>query len=340
MLVSEINRNDVGAKILLQVALDKGLQPDQVLEGTGLDNLADPNSQLEVTVEQELKLIRNFLRHLGDIPNIGLEVGSRYHLTSRGVWGFAVASSLTFRRAAQLATQFYDLTEFLASFQLRREGGYYVLDICADHLDEDVRDFVLERDLAAWVNYTREMRPGGLPFMAVELRHKADRELDLYCTLFGGMEPGFGAERNAIFIDSACMELRLSQADPAMSKMYAELCRQHINRRRYKGGMVERVKEILLESNDEIPGVEQVASRLCMASRSLRRRLSEEGTSFRAVVDEVRESLAEEMLTTDRVKLEEVASRLGYSEPSSFVHAFKRWKGVSPAQYRRSLMVA
>jgi AraC-like DNA-binding protein len=65
----------------------------------------------------------------------------------------------------------------------------------------------------------------------------------------------------------------------------------------------------------------------------LRRRLAESGTSFQELLDEVREALAQELLTT--LAVEDVALRLGYAEASSFIHAFKRWKGVTPAVYAR-----
>lgn len=337
MIVSDIKRSDVGAKTLLQVGLEKGVSPDDLLRGVGLEGLADPNSQIEVSKEQEIALIRNFLKYLGKVPHIGLEVSSQYHLTARGVWGFAVASCMTFRAAAELALQYYDLSEVLSDFTLTEQADYFILDVGADHLPPDIQAFVLERDLAAWINYTHQMRPGGLPFMAVELSMGSGADLDLYRTLLSGIEPQLGAARTRIFIKSEAMDYRLSQADPGMARMYAELCRQHIERRRYKGGMSEKVKAILLTCEDEIPGVEYVASRLHLASRSLRRKLSDEGTSFRALVEEVRQSLAIQMLGTEGVKIEEISTRLGYSEPSSFVHAFKRWKGVSPAQYRRTL---
>jgi AraC-like DNA-binding protein len=81
--------------------------------------------------------------------------------------------------------------------------------------------------------------------------------------------------------------------------------------------------------------MEDVAAQMGMAPRRLHRHLAAEGTSFHRLVDEVRERLAKEMLA-HRMSVEEVAERLGYAEPSSFVHAFKRWKGVPPGVYRQT----
>ena len=83
-----------------------------------------------------------------------------------------------------------------------------------------------------------------------------------------------------------------------------------------------------------ITQMETIAAEIGMAPRTLHRHLAAEGTSFRRLVDEVREALAEEMLA-HRMTIDEVAERLGYAEASSFVHAFKRWKGVAPGAYRQ-----
>jgi AraC-like DNA-binding protein len=83
--------------------------------------------------------------------------------------------------------------------------------------------------------------------------------------------------------------------------------------------------------------MEDVADALGLSTRTLRRRLADEDASYQGVLDEVRESLAERMLATGRLTVEDVAQRLGYAEASSFIHAFKRWKGTTPAAYVREL---
>ncbi|MCT4980316.1 DUF1911 domain-containing protein [Pseudomonas aeruginosa] len=61
----------------------------------------------------------------------------------------------------------------------------------------------------------------------------------------------------------------------------------------------------------------------------------DEGSSYRLLLDEVRQALAEELLATGAIRLEEIAERLGYGEVSNFIHAFRRWKGMTPRQYRQ-----
>jgi AraC-like DNA-binding protein len=81
--------------------------------------------------------------------------------------------------------------------------------------------------------------------------------------------------------------------------------------------------------------MQTVAQELHVDPRTLRRHLETEGTSFRGLVTEVRVTLALELLSNTGLTVDEVATRLGYSETASFSHAFKRWRGVPPSQCRR-----
>jgi AraC-like DNA-binding protein len=78
----------------------------------------------------------------------------------------------------------------------------------------------------------------------------------------------------------------------------------------------------------------RVAAELAIDERTLRRHLSAEGTSFRALADEVREALAHELLTTAGLTVEETAQRLGFHDAAGFSRAFRRWTGTTPGSLR------
>jgi len=79
-----------------------------------------------------------------------------------------------------------------------------------------------------------------------------------------------------------------------------------------------------------------VAAQMCVSLRTLRRMLSAEGTSFRKLMDEVRETLALELIQGTNLSLEDISYRLGYSDTANFFHAFKRWKGFTPNHFRQT----
>jgi AraC-like DNA-binding protein len=88
------------------------------------------------------------------------------------------------------------------------------------------------------------------------------------------------------------------------------------------------------------PTAEHVASLLHMSRRTLARRLEQEGTSFRSIMDDLRRGLAERYLALDDLGMSEIAVLLGFSDPAAFHRAFRRWCGQSPSEYRREHRLA
>ena len=79
-----------------------------------------------------------------------------------------------------------------------------------------------------------------------------------------------------------------------------------------------------------------VADQFSISNRTLRRRLREEGTSYREILDDVRAELARHYLTSEKRGIDEVTFLLGYSDPSAFTKAFRRWTGHTPADFVRA----
>lgn len=105
--------------------------------------------------------------------------------------------------------------------------------------------------------------------------------------------------------------------------------------------LTSRVRELLIERlRDGEPDQPSIARALALSERTLQRRLQEENSSFAALVDEVRADLAREYLADPKLAIFEIAFLLGYSEPSAFNRAFRRWAGQSPSEFRSGLSVS
>ena len=116
--------------------------------------------------------------------------------------------------------------------------------------------------------------------------------------------------------------------------MCEEQCQQLLAQRYQQGSIAAKVRQRLLQQVGHFSNMELLADTLSMTSRTLRRQLLIEGTSYRELLDEVRQMLAEQWLTLGGLSQEQISERLGYSETSNFSHAFKRWTGKTPAQFR------
>ncbi|MFF0750455.1 AraC family transcriptional regulator [Streptomyces sp. NPDC004267] len=332
----DIARPPASMRLLTGLGVDHGLPPWVCLEGTGIrvEELRDPAAT--VTVRQELTVISNLLRALGDPPGLGLEAGVRYHLTTYGVWGFAVSSSRDWRSAIETGLRHLDLTFAVGRIHARERVGELRLVLDVPDLPRNVRRFVVECIGAAIRNIQDELFAVPMPVRSVGYAFPpppSPSAAARYAGIFG-VEPVFGAAENSVGIPAEILDLPLPQYDEFTATLARERCRALSADRRARTGLAVRVSDLLLTCTATAPRLERVAAALHMSERTLRRRLAEEGVSFRGLLDAVRERLAVELLVTAGLPVAEVARRLGYAELSSFSQAFRRWKGVGPREFR------
>ena len=117
---------------------------------------------------------------------------------------------------------------------------------------------------------------------------------------------------------------------------FQQQCQLLIAKLTTQGYFVDDVRMLVLSRPGFFPDIDYVAEKLCMSTRTLRRRLKEEGTSYRELLDEIRFGLAREYLEKTTLPMEEICRLLGYSEAGNFSHAFRRWSGQSPRAWRQA----
>lgn len=211
-------------------------------------------------------------------------------------------------------------------------GGVRVLRPHQDRAGQgaQVRDLLLERDLAAIATILPAVF-GRTPPARFHTRlspNGAGRLTDLL-----GVEVNGTRDGNQVVFDNAFLAAPLPQSDKATRLLCERECARLLRIRRTQPTIAARVRARLFERPDEMPSLAEVAHDLRLNERTLRRRLTAEGTSYRRLRDEVRQSLAVNLLQTPGHSVTEIAARLGYSDPTSFTHAFTRWEGVAPSKF-------
>ncbi|TVZ03546.1 AraC family transcriptional regulator [Trebonia kvetii] len=332
----DVERSPMSVQLLLRLGADYGLTERLCLESTGLaeENLRDAGAT--VSARQELTVIENLLRALGDPPGLGLDAGIRYHLTTYGIWGFAMISSPTWRSAIDIGLRYLDLTFAFTHIKARDRGEEFHLVLDAPDIPLALQRFVIERDSAAIQTIQHELFATPIHVRGISYPFPAPASgAERYSGIFGVM-PVFGAPECAVAIPAEILDLPLPQGNEHTTAIAREQCRQLLASRHARTGVAGRVRDYLLARTAAPPDAEQVAAALHMSERTLRRRLAGEGVTLRGLLDEIREQLAEEFLVTGRMPVAEVAQRLGYVEVSSFSQAFRRWKSVGPREFRAS----
>lgn len=330
-----IRRAAASVQLLVQIGAEHGLGAAQCLADTQIDaaHLFDADSQ--VTAAQEMQVMRNLQRQLPEVSGLGLQAGLRLRLSTHGILGYALLSSATLREALAMMLRYLDLAYAYCDVRIEEQPPEAHILIDDTAAPADVRQFVLERTVGGAHALTHEMLGRNFPVRRLQFRFARPEHAGRYAQLVG-VTPQFEAGRNLIVVDSALLDQALPQANALTQRLCEEQCRLLLNQRRRRSGLAEAVRNQLLRTPEQMPEIEAIAAVLNLSDRTLRRRLVAEGTSYRDLADEVRCTLAEGWLGA-RLTVEEVASRLGFSEASSFIRAFKRWTGRTPGRLRPAL---
>jgi AraC-like DNA-binding protein len=329
----DYRRGTYSARLMTELAAQHGVSLGLCLQGTGITAEALDDPDAEITGRQELQLVANIVEALPGVPEIGLESGTRYHLTAYGIWGYAVMSSQTVRDAVELGLRYLNLTYAFSRFDVEEDEGRVLMVLDDEGIPGPARRALVERDLSAVYHMCCQLLGEAPPLVGLELRFEEPPYAARYEELVG-VRPVFGAARNVMEYDASLLDRLLPQANLHTAKLSEGLCEELLAARQAREGTAGAVRHLLLSRPGHAPDMERIARDLGTTSRTLRRRLDEEGTSFRVLVDEVRESLAEQLLSTAGLSVDAVAKRLGFANTAGFVSAFKRWKGVPPGAWR------
>lgn len=324
----------MGALILARLGMERGLGEDAVLAGSGLTLTALEAPDSDVSADAEVAVVSNLAAAGGPGATWGLDAGCRYHLTTFGIWGFALMSAPTVRAAVDIGLRFIDLTYALTAPYADLDDADLRMTFRTPALPDEVARFIVQRDMAAVHTIQTEVLGRGARFRRVTFTQEpASPAAATRFTEVFGVTPEFGAVANTVVFDPGLVDQRLPQADEQTTALAQAQCRALLDRRRARAGLAGLVRDLIVARLRDVPSAGEVATTLNLSERTLRRRLAAEDTSVRTLVDEVRATLAAEFLTSGSLTVAEIADRLGYAEMSSFSQAFRRWHGVSARQF-------
>jgi len=168
----------------------------------------------------------------------------------------------------------------------------------------------------------------------VEFSHPAPPHALEYDLLYGA-PCTFRAPHTALIFDRSLLELPVVQDESGLRDFLRRAPGDVLARLDYGSTAAAQVRRLLGQSlPDRMPDPQDIADRLAVSAQTLRRRLAAEGTSFQRIRDQLRRDVAIAALATGTVSIEDISRRLGFSEPSAFHRAFKRWTGSAPRSYQ------
>ena len=332
-------RTSGGVALLCQFAARRGFGSDVLLAGSGISAEALTNPNLYVEAYEEAAVMRNLLQAFDNREGLGIEVGREYHLTAYGYFGYLLVNCASMLEAVTTALRFAPLTFAFSTWSARvSDADQYVFTFDTKHVPNDIRRFAVERDAAASIQLQRELLPytDRLPLRAVSFDFPHS-DVATYEDFFEA-PVAFDQPRTELTFDRSFLDMALPLANRHTKQTLTVQCELARNVVLSRTGVVASVRSHLLRNQDFAAGLEMTAKDLYFTPRTLRRRLKESGTTYREVVDDVRRSLARDLVAQSTFTRHEIAERLGYSDLSGFLRALRRWNDgleddeIRPAQ--------
>lgn len=308
------------------------IAPRTLLEPCGLseDALAEPHARVSA---QTLAAVLRRARALTGEPGLGFYLGLQKRITSYGQLGIATLSASTVREALDLVVSLSHSISTGLTLSLRDEGELAALTV-TEHVDMgDVQDIVALNFYVGIVQNTRDLV--GRPFEgSIDLMFPEPEYFPRFAHLLP--EVRFEQPISQILFRAEYLDTPLPRPDPAALSLAKRECERTMSELGFEQSLAGRVRQRVI-GPDGARTIEQVAASLHTSSRTLKRRLAEQGYSFTGLREQEAKDRALHLLRSSRLPMSDIAMQLGYSTLPNFARAFRRWTGTSPASYRESM---
>ena len=309
-----------------------GHDSDYLFRSAGLDpaKLNDPDARYPI--EGMSRLWRLAVRVTAD-PYFGLKAASFWHPTTLNALGYSWMASDSLRDAMMRMARYGRLATTGADMSLEEFDDYFTFKLQTRTPETDVPNEAIDAALATLVRMCRVSYGDDFhPLKVVTQRPEFDdpsRYLEYFCA-----PVEFSADDNVVYFSKESLESHLPTANPRLARINDQVITEYLAQfdKRSTSTRV-RAKLIHLLAAGNVTQ-QDVAESLHMSLRTLQRKLSEENTSYKTLLDETRKELANQYLRQACLSVSEVTYLLGFSEPSNFARAFKRWTGHTPSEFR------
>jgi AraC-like DNA-binding protein len=292
---------------------------------------ADPDARVPIAlVEQHFE---EGIRSAAD-PALGLAAGRTMHIGDCPSLDYAMSTAGTVREAVDIAMQHARLCNDALSIELSVESGRALVRLeSAAAMNRISSDFLMAGLFTAHVSQW----PHDLSELECWFVHAQPKNLAAYVEAFAGAKLRFNAPSFGFSFSAQVLEHPLTSSDPKLHQIvhrYADLMLAELPSTQTLAGDIRRMLpgELARSKADAA----SVARKLHVSVRTLGRRLEEEGTSFKVLLNDVRRELALNMLVRGEMPIADVARQLDFADVSTFHRAFRRWTGQTPATYRAS----
>ncbi len=325
---------------LLNAARSSGYDPSPVLERFSItpEQLSNPHHWL--SIGRFMRLGHALIELTGN-PALGLKAGEHSRLHGLGLCGYTAMTAETLGDALSLLVKL----EPLYGRNIRGQSRYLesseasILRFYSIAPYNEYNRFVVDSVLSGWHQLCALLTGTDNLVREIHFEFPAPHYVAAYVESFN-LPVLFGQPHNQLILGSKTPSTPCLFANPADHTAFLTQCEQRLHTLAEWNSYQSKTAQIIASLlPDTTPGLDDVAEKLHLPAWTLRRKLQEEATSFKQLLDETRESLASAWLKESDYALSEIAFMTGFSSTEAFQRAFKRWSGLTPGEFRRQHQV-
>jgi AraC-like DNA-binding protein len=319
--------------IYLDMAAARGVAAETVLQTAGLraNLLADPSGR--VSPQEYVQLVKTVVLLTGD-EGIGFDVGEHQPLTAHGSLGYALMCCSSVAEAVIVLQRFWHVRGRGIRMTSMQQGEWLIFEFKEEMaMDPAVRRVLFDAMMSGFYHSLR--------FALGETAHIGELWFDYvapdYMSRYSHRLPPIRYQMpvSQLRVPISINQRRLLMANPeALALAIAQCERESVLLEQTQSDVLTNARNVLLLSEHGYPHPDELASRLYMSTRTLRRRLHMQGSSYQQLLDDARRRDALALLDKANLEIQKVAALLGYNNPANFTRAFKEWTGRTPSQYR------
>ncbi|MFC3151201.1 AraC family transcriptional regulator [Litoribrevibacter euphylliae] len=321
------------AKSILEFTSESQEKQVQILKNAEL-NPDEFSGNRRLSMDQTVRLWGACIKNAND-PFFGLHFGEQVRPGTFHIVGYTLMNSATLNDALDRLNQYQRLISDGGIFQkLPSKKGVWLVY----HQKPDTLPFYyhqIDAVFAALLAFARWTTGKEISPCEVSLNRPAPQSDEEYQRVFK-VTPNYNQSFDGILMHQEILTLPLLEADEELCQMHEIHAQQRLNALKQQNSTRQQVA-LLIEQrlNSQSFHRPLIAKTLNMSEKSLQRRLSDEGTNFQKILDDVRERLARHYLSETTVPLYEITDLLGFTDNSAFYKAFKRWTDVNPGTFRK-----
>lgn len=307
------------------------IDAETLLEGLSLtqEQLEEPHARISVA---QLTAVSERARMLTAEPGIGFYLGLSRRISNYGYLGFAAQSASTLREGLQLATRFTATVSTALTLSLDEQADTTSLTF-HEHADlGSAHDIACFSFLVGMRQLVATMTGKPALWIAADVPLPEPEYFSRFSHLLPNVR--FDQPRMRVTFETGALDVPLLAPDRAALRLAVEACERDLAALGFEHHLGERVRRAAVDG-DNFRNITDVAKRLGMSTRTLKRKLAAQQLSYSAMIDKERLSRAVDLLRAPDRTLDEIAERLGYSSVANFTRAFRRLTQLTPTQYRK-----